>query len=650
MAVFYEPRLPFHPKITERFSNVDKSAWKVLCEAIFPTATEADSIVLALAYCRARGLDVFKRVIHIVPIWNKQLGKMVDTIWPGIGELRTTAHRTGTYAGCDETTFGPMLRERLGTVEMEFPEWAQVVVYKLMGGTRVPFVGPKVYWKETYATFKRGDDTPNDMWMNRPRGQLEKCFDEQTEVLTENGFEMFDSVSSRILQVADGCLVPCDAIPFSHEYDGEMVAFETKCLDFCVTPNHDMVTTDGKVEAGVMLRDATTTPKWRIPLAVDGSQPDYGVSDKQIQVAAIVICDGYRRGNGWSVAVSRDRKVAHINSLGMHRSHAIRKCAGDESQLGGRVVVTRKDKVVFSFDGNAGGDLLTVRDDRKSLDTSVILKLSQRQARLFVDTMIAFDGNQNSTARRFYSSREDVMSAFELACVVAGLSVSHRTFRYTDGAGPNMAVTVSKKRAAPIVNTRSSRVVAKPNGPRGKVWCCRVPSGVIVVRRNGMSMLCGNCAEAAALRKAFPEELGGDMIPEEVERSAVMGTIQPKMVTDAGLGQTRGSQLAQQLREQHREPVTEYIETPRTVDSTATEREPGDESGPAKTGPVSLKAQIAARINVATSNEQLTEIESQIGQVEPPEDREGLFFALSERHKQLAELAPKGAKGQLPLS
>jgi hypothetical protein len=32
-----------------------------------------------------------------------------------------------------------------------------------------------VYWVETYATIKRGDDTPNEMWETRPRGQLEKC-------------------------------------------------------------------------------------------------------------------------------------------------------------------------------------------------------------------------------------------------------------------------------------------------------------------------------------------------------------------------------------------------------------------------------------------------------------------------------------------
>jgi len=37
-------------------------------------------------------------------------------------------------------------------------------------------------------------------------------------------------------------------------------------------------------------------------------------------------------------------------------------------------------------------------------------------------------------------------------------------------------------------------------------------------------MICGNCAEAGALRKAFPEELGSTYVPEEmVDKSIDMG-------------------------------------------------------------------------------------------------------------------------------
>lgn len=168
------PRLPYHPLIEERY-GIDKSSWKALVESVFPTASSVDSVVLALSYCRARKLDVFKRVVHIVPIWDKHRGCMVDTIWPGIGELRTTAFRTGEYAGRKGTEFGPDITQKVGKIELTFPEWAQVTVCRMIRGTVVEFAGPRVYWLETYATAARNDETPNEMWRTRVRGQIDKC-------------------------------------------------------------------------------------------------------------------------------------------------------------------------------------------------------------------------------------------------------------------------------------------------------------------------------------------------------------------------------------------------------------------------------------------------------------------------------------------
>ena len=102
------PRLPYHEAVEERF-GIDRAGWKALVEAIYPNAETADAIVMALSYCRARNLDPFKRPVHIVPMWSSVAGKMIETVWPGISELRTTAFRTGQYAGMSEPDFGPMV-------------------------------------------------------------------------------------------------------------------------------------------------------------------------------------------------------------------------------------------------------------------------------------------------------------------------------------------------------------------------------------------------------------------------------------------------------------------------------------------------------------------------------------------------------------
>jgi len=168
------PRLPYHPALEERF-GVGQAEWRALVDAIFPLAKEASSIILALSYCRARKIDPFKRVVHIVPMWNASLGRMVETVWPGIGELRTTAFRTRQYAGRDGAEFGPTVTNKIGTAEVTYPEWCQITAYRILDGQKYPFPGPRVYWMEAYSTSKKDDPTPNSMWRKRPFGQLDKC-------------------------------------------------------------------------------------------------------------------------------------------------------------------------------------------------------------------------------------------------------------------------------------------------------------------------------------------------------------------------------------------------------------------------------------------------------------------------------------------
>lgn len=177
-------RLPMSAAIAKEF-EIDRTQWRVLVEQTFPSAKTIEAVLMALSYCRARNLDIFKKPVHIVPMWSSELGRMVETVWPGIAEIRTTAARTGEYAGIDEVIFGPMVERKFtGTVgkgqraetvtkAVKFPEWASVVVYRIVKGQRSAF-HTKVFWEETYASIGKSD-VPNDMWGKRPRGQLDKC-------------------------------------------------------------------------------------------------------------------------------------------------------------------------------------------------------------------------------------------------------------------------------------------------------------------------------------------------------------------------------------------------------------------------------------------------------------------------------------------
>ncbi|SDX14762.1 phage recombination protein Bet [Variovorax sp. YR634] len=149
---------------------------EVLQSSLYPGAS-IPSIKMVIGYCKAAGLDPMKKPVHIVPMWDSKAGQMRDVVMPGVGLYRTDAARTGNFAGQSEPEFGPMVTEKLGGVEVTYPEWAKVVVKKSMAGGFIAEFTAIEYWIENYAV-KGGKEksvAPNSMWMKRPRGQIAKC-------------------------------------------------------------------------------------------------------------------------------------------------------------------------------------------------------------------------------------------------------------------------------------------------------------------------------------------------------------------------------------------------------------------------------------------------------------------------------------------
>lgn len=154
----------------------------ILRNSFYPDASDG-SIKMVIAYCKADQLDPMLKPVHIVPmsVKNKQTGnyEMRDQIMPGIGLYRIKASRTERFAGQTEPEFGPMVKEKLGGVELTYPEWCKVSVKKLMPNGSVATFTAVEYWIENYATAGRDTQKPNYMWLRRPRGQLAKCAEAQ---------------------------------------------------------------------------------------------------------------------------------------------------------------------------------------------------------------------------------------------------------------------------------------------------------------------------------------------------------------------------------------------------------------------------------------------------------------------------------------
>lgn len=170
-------KAPKKSELTIRLENrgIDPMLWNAIGSSIFPGAAD-ESKLMAIDYCKSRGLDIMKKPCHIVPmnVKDAKTGQYSwrDIIMPGIAEIRITADRTGKYAGQDAPIFGPMVEMEFGKTSHTVPEFCTITVYKITSGQRVAFTHTE-FFEEACNTTK--DGSLNSMWTKRKRGQLVKC-------------------------------------------------------------------------------------------------------------------------------------------------------------------------------------------------------------------------------------------------------------------------------------------------------------------------------------------------------------------------------------------------------------------------------------------------------------------------------------------
>jgi hypothetical protein len=396
-----------------------------------------------------------------------------------------------------------------------------------------------------------------------------ECHDEETEVLTQDGFKKFDQVIEykEVMDGTTGCSYISYAVPRTdikiacfnpnneeleyhapigaslYNYDGDMYHFSNKKMDIKVTPNHNMWVSkrDGnskynewyKKPANKMLPNDYY--KFRSCANWQGETPEtVNIIGKQIPIKLYLEFLGYLLsegsvyktvGRGYYVAICQStitekRYYPQMQKcledfaglLGKNCHQSIRECG-----MWGGLISSKK---LYTYFKNEIG----VDDNTKSAFKHIprwILDLSPDLLKVLLNALVIGDG----TIRK---SRVNKLTYNQYTTISKQLADDIFEVIFKCGFSPLLATTFRKgkfvydvswsvdrrKGSFPVVHngkTSSNRGsknidVTKIEKYSGKVWCFEVPTGLFITRRNGKITIQGNSARYDKDFKIFTHE------------------------------------------------------------------------------------------------------------------------------------------------
>jgi nucleoside-diphosphate-sugar epimerase len=357
------------------------------------------------------------------------------------------------------------------------------------------------------------------------------CYDGQTEVLTRAGWKLFseltdeDEVATR--QLDDPHIV--FAKPTAHTaylYEGPMYCLEQRRIDLCVTPNHRMMTSYKR-------RDGTEAMRFEEARDILGKYNRYHLTTewegeeratftlpaflslgkgKPPKPAIELPMDDWLHFLGWYLAEG-------TVDGNWHKGAPNRICINQKIGPNSKEVYAVFEKIAAALECSHNVYLFKDRDQEShylfctqlavylallgnSLTKHIpheLLGLSKRQLGILFNALMLGDGmwmNRDRHYGRYYTSSKKLADDVQELAIKLGLSATVSHLDRTEGTGwtKNVEYRVN------FTKTTLFQVNQQPDDPNdwledyaGMVYCCEVPGdGIILIRRNGKPLWCGN--------------------------------------------------------------------------------------------------------------------------------------------------------------
>lgn len=324
---------------------------------------------------------------------------------------------------------------------------------------------------------------------------LQQCYDEETEILTESGWKRFRELrqGEKVAQFDPESGNVSFTTPEAYivrEYEGEMIHITHKHIDLLVTPDHRCLVIYRKT-GKYYVREAKKFPK--DGLILHGGEYDFGkkeVPKPFITLLCATQADGSWHNGGINFIFRKKRKLERLlqalKELGVPYSFQTLK--GYPNTWKVRVLKSSIVDQMYHFLGS----------EKKF--GPWLLKWTRQSAEAFLEEVFFWDGWW--AQKSCYSTRvKENADWVQIVAILLGKRAKTGIYDWVAkhyGYSLNYRVYVTNRNYSHVAY---SQVVNEPY--KGKVYCVTVPTGFVIVRRNGNPVVCGNCPRGSEIRALF---------------------------------------------------------------------------------------------------------------------------------------------------
>jgi hypothetical protein len=345
--------------------------------------------------------------------------------------------------------------------------------------------------KEDYQVF-------GELYGKENEGEFIKyCYDNETEILTENGFKLFENLNwqEKVLTLNPHTFsmefqIPSEILSF--DYRGKLIRFKNRLVDLRVTPNHNLflekrngdrsfVKAEKKLTHAKFVRKGKwvgkneeyfVLPEYSKSWSGNGNKRIFKSKEKKIKMDIWLKFMGYYLSEGYY-----RQKFVCVTQYKLHNRKIMIE---DLAHLPFHIGIYKE-----GFKIHSRQLVEYVKQFGKSKNRFIpkeLKALSEKQLRILYEALMLGDGSRQPKRDLYASSSERLLDDFLEISIKIGKSANK---------SKNLILIPSNGNS-----WTDSRYYAEESYD-GKVWCVNVPNHVVFVRRNGKTCFCGNSVPIA---------------------------------------------------------------------------------------------------------------------------------------------------------